>query len=598
MSNIQPDSAFLDFLKTVRGSSDNKKLQQSSSSIIIKTDRSSPGEKRLASEAIENNEEGLKRIRTSSSEVSKSSAFGEAIFDKEPSHRIGFLDLQKLEYAAKTLQKNVATILQSAPDYYELLKVINSTDVDSSTRNEIKTSELMSLASKLKSKHKLGQLPILDQIFTNEINVTDEDQEELAKMDASSSKSVVYNVPRSATDEISITGINNDLPPLPKINDVSLYEKVFVHKSGINNRTYLGTETLVQRHNERLEFLGDSVLNNLVTLIIFRIFPACDEGQLSRIRSDLINNNTLRKLAFQYGFDKKLRTNFASDPLKPTDSKIYADVFEAYVGALAVERGLNVQDIQDWLEKLYEPQLNVFRRKYLKTPVDRDAKSQLYAVIGRADLRPVYEIVATGDGINTDFVVDCKMNGEFLGRGIAQNSKDAGLNAAANALENTSVLEKYALERAEIEKPVRLQRKERNELKRLEKLKKLEESKNGSQDGENEDGENQDKASEEEKPFVPDSPIHTDLFPIEVYDDIELKPDAKNKLYALIGSKTGTKPEYLVTQNEFGKFTINLKIRDLLIGTSVDTSKKRAMSKVANALMNDEAALKELCKRF
>ncbi|KAI5965832.1 uncharacterized protein KGF55_001195 [Candida pseudojiufengensis] len=605
------DSAFLDFLKSMRGSSDDFKRSGSlSTTASLSTTTHTPvgskspeitqGIKRPASETLENNDEGLKKVKTnisedndegfkkvktSISEVSKISTFGEAKFDKEPSY-VGFLDIQRLEYAAKLVQKNVGLIIKSAPDYYELIKLINSSNIDSTTRNELKSSDLMALACKIKSKYKLGEVPILDQIYENDIKITKEDQIKLSKLESENPKPLQYEIPKKEIDEISITGIDNDLPPLPKINDISLFEKVFVHKSGVNNRTYLGAEAMIQAHNERLEFLGDSILNNLVTLTIYRTFPLCNEGQLSKIRSDLVNNNMLKKLAFQYGFDKKLRTNFAVDSTKPADQKMYADVFEAYVGALAIERGSDLKEVQEWLEQLYAPTLTQLKNQYLKPPVDRDAKSQLYAIIGRADLRPTYEIVTAGDGITTNFVVDCKMGFEFLGRGIASSSKDASLGAATNALKNTKVLEKYALQRLEIEKPVRIQRKERNEQKRLEKLKKLEEEEKASLN------------SEEEEPFIPDSPIHTDLFPIEIKDNIELNVEAKNKLYALIGTKTGTKPEYIVSQNEFGKFTVNLKIRNLLVGTAIDSSKKKAMSKVANALLMNDEAIHELCKRF
>jgi ribonuclease-3 len=74
--------------------------------------------------------------------------------------------------------------------------------------------------------------------------------------------------------------------------DTELLERVFVHRSFLNEKGGVGLEC-----NERLEFLGDSVLSTIISQILFRRFPAMEEGGLTRIRARLINRRTLAELS-------------------------------------------------------------------------------------------------------------------------------------------------------------------------------------------------------------------------------------------------------------------------------------------------------------
>ena len=80
-----------------------------------------------------------------------------------------------------------------------------------------------------------------------------------------------------------------------------------------------------------------------------------------------------------------------------------------------------------------------------------EAKSKLYGLIGQDDLHPVYNTLQMGDGIHNKFIVQCTINGEELGRGTANNLKEAGLRAAMAGLNNNEVLKKYFVARQQIE---------------------------------------------------------------------------------------------------------------------------------------------------
>ena len=95
------------------------------------------------------------------------------------------------------------------------------------------------------------------------------------------------------------------LPKLPEIHNTELLDRVFIHKSTLNDRTYLSQHELIAAHNERLEFLGVSILNNGVTMIIYVRFNHELEGDYLKIRYSLVNNNTLGEFAIAYGIDNR-----------------------------------------------------------------------------------------------------------------------------------------------------------------------------------------------------------------------------------------------------------------------------------------------------
>lgn len=117
---------------------------------------------------------------------------------------------------------------------------------------------------------------------------------------------------------------------------------------------------MINAHNERLEFLGDSILNSVMTLIIYNKFPDYSEGQLSTLRMNLVSNEQIKQWSIMYNFHEKLKTNF---DLKDENSnfqngklKLYADVFEAYIGGLMEDDPRNnLPKIRKWLRKLAKP---------------------------------------------------------------------------------------------------------------------------------------------------------------------------------------------------------------------------------------------------
>ncbi|PHR64534.1 ribonuclease III [Pseudidiomarina marina] len=218
-------------------------------------------------------------------------------------------------------------------------------------------------------------------------------------------------------------------PPLKQL------EKSFGYT--FKNRDAL-TQALTHRsaaakHNERLEFLGDSVLGIIISEALFEQFPDIDEGDLSRMRATLVCGRSLAKLAQRFDLGKFL-------VLGPGEMKsgghrresILADAVEALLGAMYLESNLNTcrEVVLNW----YAKQLAA-----IKPGVShKDPKTRLQEYLqGRQCALPVYEVVATqGQAHNQQFTVSCQVDGlkePILGTGTSR--RKAEQQAATEALE-------------------------------------------------------------------------------------------------------------------------------------------------------------------
>ena len=246
-------------------------------------------------------------------------------------------------------------------------------------------------------------------------------------------------------------------PPLPEIKDPVLKARVFVHKSTVTNKVYINEEEAVNTHNERLEFLGDTFLNTIMTYIIYKQLPTFNEGQLSTLRTRLVSNNTLKEWSILYKLDQILRTDFKpmTNGTGPVGKqKIKADVFEAYIGALIEEDPeKNIHVVKDWLRKLAQPIIKEFLEEIGPSYKieDVNAKRRLYSLIGYAALNLHYEVVRRQQKDGDMAVVACKIgDGTVLGTGEGRTVKLAGIRAAEDVLGKKDLIEKYANIRASI----------------------------------------------------------------------------------------------------------------------------------------------------
>ncbi|CCH44086.1 Ribonuclease 3 [Wickerhamomyces ciferrii] len=266
-------------------------------------------------------------------------------------------------------------------------------------------------------------------------------------------------------------------PSLPPINDDNILKVIFTHSSAANDPSFD-----VYESNERLEFLGDSVLNHIISVLIFAKFPQYNEGDLTLLRSDIVCNKNLTNWSTLYGFDKQLVSNFNSQQLEQNHKKLYANVFEAYVGGLYQDSRGDINAILPWLSLLCEPIIAKAENTSSYKPLDqpegsypsqsepkpnyhtandensKSSKQELYVLLNPIFV-PQYEVVKKENGDhNPLFTVACLVNGELLGVSESRSIKLGGQMAAYDALNNNKAkVEKYKDLRVEVKekgKPV------------------------------------------------------------------------------------------------------------------------------------------------
>ena len=181
-------------------------------------------------------------------------------------------------------------------------------------------------------------------------------------------------------------------------------------------------------HNERLEFLGDSVLNCVIASLLFHRFTSIDEGDLSRLRANLVKQQSLYEVAQRLELSQCLR--LGEGELKSGGFRrpsILADTLEALFGAIYLDAGFDAA--YQVISTLYEPIIEIVDPRTL----GKDAKTLLQEYLqGKKIPLPQYNVVAThGAAHNQEFEIEClipKLDIQVYGAG---GSRRAGEQAAA-----------------------------------------------------------------------------------------------------------------------------------------------------------------------
>lgn len=209
---------------------------------------------------------------------------------------------------------------------------------------------------------------------------------------------------------------------------LSLYEQALTHPSYANemNRQQFP-------HYERLEFLGDAIIQQLVSLYLYHHFNDLDEGRLSLFRSSLVREETLSSLAKQLGFGEFLRLGHGEERTggKQKDS-VLANAFEAFVAALFLDQGYVF--VQQKITKLFEEL--IVSKPIEKWFDSKDPKTKLQELV-QADQRKTitYTKIRTEGPANAPlFYVHAILDDIVLGAGSGNTVKEAEQEAARDAL--------------------------------------------------------------------------------------------------------------------------------------------------------------------
>jgi ribonuclease-3 len=197
-------------------------------------------------------------------------------------------------------------------------------------------------------------------------------------------------------------------------SDRSLLELALTHRS-------ISADDPSRNDNERLEFLGDAVLQLAVTAYLYDAFPDLDEGSLAKIRAGVVSRPVLAEVARSIGLAEHIVVTAAEDRSGGREKEsIMADALEAVIGAVFLDSGLG-------------PAADLVLRLW-GSRIDERAKPRLQEVLAKDGRLPVYRSEGSGPDHERTFVATVEVNGTVLGTGSGRSKKEAEQGAAEQAL--------------------------------------------------------------------------------------------------------------------------------------------------------------------
>ncbi len=215
-----------------------------------------------------------------------------------------------------------------------------------------------------------------------------------------------------------------------EFNDPKLLELACIHKSYGNE--HRSTEPVSVRDNERYEFLGDAVLDLIVSQILLESFPDCSEGDLSKLRASLVNEKSLAKIARGQALGDYILLGKGEQHTggREKDS-ILASTFEAIVAAVYSDGGFNTCD--GWVRGLFAERVKLCRDQSAL----QDFKTRLQEVVqARFKNAPRYEVInSSGPDHDKTFDIQLIINSEVMAVASGKSKKEAEQSAAKIALD-------------------------------------------------------------------------------------------------------------------------------------------------------------------
>ncbi len=211
-----------------------------------------------------------------------------------------------------------------------------------------------------------------------------------------------------------------------QFKDKKRLEEALTHRSWVNEN-----KDKTRKNNERLEFLGDAVLEFIVSKNLFLEFPEKNEGFLTTLRANLVNTTGLASVAKELDLGKYLYLSKGEEETGGrTNPSILADAVEAIIGAIYVDQGL------ENAEKFIRENILSKTQDLIKKPL-KDPKSRLQERVQAKGMpAPKYVVVKEmGPDHQKTFVVRVNINGQLLEEGMGKSKSEAEQQAAQKALD-------------------------------------------------------------------------------------------------------------------------------------------------------------------
>ncbi len=211
--------------------------------------------------------------------------------------------------------------------------------------------------------------------------------------------------------------------------DLPVRENARHYLAALTHRSYANEQNL-DYDNERLEFLGDAVLETVVSEHLFRRFPEAPEGRLSKIKSASVNTEALKRIASRLGLEEYVRLSKGEARSSRGRAKVVADGLEALMGAIYLSAGARKA------REFILPHLRREIDRYLEEG-SRNYKGMLLEVVQEVGLPHPEYVLEDVKGPQHDpvHVVSVRIDGELYGRGRGDTKKEAEQAASEQALE-------------------------------------------------------------------------------------------------------------------------------------------------------------------
>jgi ribonuclease III len=224
---------------------------------------------------------------------------------------------------------------------------------------------------------------------------------------------------------------------LPTIKDEKLLRQALTHRSYVNEHPDTG------EHNERLEFLGDAVLGFLIGELLYKRYPEMSEAELTRLRSNLVDEKQLGKFATQLGIGDVMRLGKGAIKEGGRENpSLLSDTFEAYIAAYFLESG--IEAVRQFVQPLFTSVADsiVFPQSDAdaKNLVDSKGRFQQWA-LAKFVQNPEYFIIdESGPDHAKEFTAEVRVNGKVYGVGKGRRKQDAEKRAAEVALKKVGLV--------------------------------------------------------------------------------------------------------------------------------------------------------------
>jgi len=213
---------------------------------------------------------------------------------------------------------------------------------------------------------------------------------------------------------------------LTKLKNKQLFEEAFTHRS------YLNEAKLKIASNERLEFLGDSIISFAISNYLYTKYTDFDEGNLTNLRSLMVNTKSLSEIARELNMGKLLKLSKGEEESKGRENAtLLENSFEAYVGALFLDQGMS--NVIKFLDETLFPKI----QELVNKKAFKDPKSLFQEKIqAKKQGSPLYRVLEeVGPAHAKTFRVGVFVNGKKMGEGSGKSKQIAEESAAQRALE-------------------------------------------------------------------------------------------------------------------------------------------------------------------